>query len=215
MPLIIISAGSGQHAFVVWEAAIQSGMPVAGFLTAENSPNFDPDMPWLGTFARISELQRDQHVQFVVACGGNRLRKVLSERLIAKGASLISVMHPAAVVSPSAKIGPGTVLLAGAIVGSRAEIGTGVIVNHGASVGHNCSIGNYANICPGARLAGCAEVETGAFVGTNASVLQGCHLGQYSTVGAGAVVTQNVERGATVVGVPARRLRRVSDKLPE
>ncbi|HEV7771240.1 MAG TPA: acyltransferase [Solirubrobacterales bacterium] len=51
-------------------------------------------------------------------------------------------------------------------------------------------------------------VERGASIGSGATVLGGVRIGRGATVGAGAVVTRDVEPGTTVVGNPARRIRR-------
>jgi serine acetyltransferase len=53
------------------------------------------------------------------------------------------------------------------------------------------------------------RVTTGA-IGSGATILGGVHIGAGALVGAGAVVTKDVAPGATVVGNPARELRRGS-----
>lgn len=209
MALIIVAGASGQHATVVYEAAILSGMTVTGFATiGEDAPTPILDCPWMGDVDSIACSEIDGGARFMVACGSNELRRQVSDALQAKGASFQSVYHPAAIVSPSASVEPGAAVLAGAIVGPRASIGRGAIINHAATVDHDCQIGEYVNISPGARLGGCVRAAPGVFVGLNASVVQGLNLGQNAIVGAGAVVTRDVAPGATVAGVPARRLRR-------
>lgn len=208
MALIIVAGASGQHAAVVYEAAILSGMTVSGFATvADDTPAQLLDCRWVGSIGRIAASEIDRETQFIVACGSNQLRRELSESLLAKGASLGGVRHPTAIVSPSASIAPGSALLAAAIVGPRAALGRGVIINHAASVDHDCQVGDYANVSPGARMGGCVHAGSGVFVGLNASIIQGLRLGEGAIIGAGAVVTRNVEPGATVVGVPARPVR--------
>jgi len=207
MALVIVAGASGQHAVVVYEAAILSGHQVAGFATIEDAP-LAPllDCPWLGVVSDIASSEIRRGSQFIVACGSNTLRLQQSESLLAHGGSLQTICHPAAIVSPSAAIGPGSAVLAGAIIGPRATLGRGVIINHAASVDHDCSIGDYSNISPGAGFGGCVTTGPRIFVGLNASVLQGQHIGADATVGAGAVVTGRVEERATVVGVPAHPL---------
>jgi acetyltransferase-like isoleucine patch superfamily enzyme len=51
-------------------------------------------------------------------------------------------------------------------------------------------------------------VRRGASIGTGATILGGVEIGARATIGAGAVVTRDVPPGQTVVGNPARLLRR-------
>lgn len=208
MALIIVAGTSGQHAAVVYEAAILSGMVVLGFVTiGDAKPCAVFDCPWIGNVGDITTLQPGRGKEFIVACGSNEQRRQQSEALLMQGATFRSVYHPAAIVSPSADIGAGSVVLAGAIVGPRTSVGVAAIINHAASIDHDCQIGDYTNISPGARLAGCVHAGRGVFVGLNASILQGIELGENSVIGAGAVVIGSVSSGETVVGVPAQPMR--------
>jgi len=209
MALIIVAGASGQHASVVYEVAILSGVSVAGFVTiddAEPTPLFE--CQWLGRLDNIAAAAIARGDHFVVACGSNALRCRTSEMLASQGAFFQSIQHPAAIISPSAQIGAGSTLLAGAIIGPRAVLGQGVIVNHAASVDHDCIVGDFGNISPGARLGGCVQAGAGVFVGLNASILPGLRLGENAVIGAGAVVTGNVMPRDTMVGVPARPVKR-------
>ena len=208
MALIIVAGASGQHAAVVYEAAILSGMTVLGFATigAAKPPSMF-DCPWMGSLGDIATLQIAEGNEFIVACGSNEQRRQQSETLSMQGATFRSVYHPAAIVSPSARIGAGSAVLGGAIVGPRTAVGIAAIINHAASIDHDCLIGDYTNVSPGARFAGCVQARRGVFVGLNASILQGLELGENSIIGAGAVVIRNVSPGETVVGVPAQPMR--------
>ena len=52
-------------------------------------------------------------------------------------------------------------------------------------------------------------IEDDARIGPGACLLPGVVIGRAATVAAGAVVTKDVEPGATVIGVPARPAQRV------
>ena len=52
------------------------------------------------------------------------------------------------------------------------------------------------------------HLERGATVGAGAVLLPGVRIGQGALIGAGAVVVDDVPGGATVVGNPAREVRR-------
>lgn len=210
MALIIVAGASGQHASVVYEAAMLSGMTVLGFATIGGSPEELLDCVALGPISALLTPGNIDGHQFIVACGDNALRMDLTEQLVANGAALASVRHPTAIVSPSSHIGPGSTILASAIIGPRATLGKGVIINHAASVDHDCRVEDFVNVSPGARLGGGARAGQGVFIGINAAILPGIHLGERAIVGAGAAVTSDVEPELTVVGVPARAIREYS-----
>lgn len=117
------------------------------------------------------------------------------------------LVHPAAVVSPSARLGRATVVLPLALVHSAARLGDAVIVNSGAIVEHDCVLEEGVHVSPGAVLAGGVHVAPLAWIGAAAVVIQGVRVGRGARVGAGAVVIRDVADGATVVGNPARVIR--------
>jgi serine acetyltransferase len=55
-------------------------------------------------------------------------------------------------------------------------------------------------------VTGYARLGVGVLIGSHASVLPGATIGDFATIGAGSVVLKSAPSGATMVGVPARRL---------
>lgn len=211
MALVIVAGASGRHAIVVYEACLLAGVAVAGIASYdENAPGEFPGGTYLGPIDALLAGSDVATHSFVVACGANRDRANVVTRLLERGGTLASVIHPAATISPSATIEPGAMILAGAIIGPFARIGRSTIINHAASVDHDCHVGPFSNVCPGARLAGAVRLGEGVFVGLNASVLPGLRVEAWSTIGAGAVVVRNVVPASTMVGVPARPVSRSS-----
>jgi UDP-perosamine 4-acetyltransferase len=142
--------------------------------------------------------------------GDNGPRARLFERAISAGLRPLTLVHPSAVISASARLGDGSACLWGAIVAARATIGKNVIVNSGAIIEHDCRIGDHAHVASGATLAGTVQVAAFAHIGAGAVVRQGLSIGARAVVGAGAVVTKPVPEGVTVVGAPARIMERRS-----
>lgn len=139
-----------------------------------------------------------------VGIGSNVIRYQKLRELAGAGAQLVSLLHPAAIVSQYASIGIGSVVMAGAIVNAGACVGDGSILNTGCSVDHDCTLGEAVHISPGARLAGSVSVGDFCWVGIGACVRQGTSIGTRAVIGAGAAVVHDVSDGVTAVGVPAR-----------
>ena len=152
----------------------------------------------------LENLRNIEHDAVVIAVGDNRARAELFAQLDAAGESFATVVHPSAVIAPSAKIGRGTVICPRVVVGPDAVVGDDVILNTGATIDHHCCIGDHVHVCPGVSLAGAVSIAEGAFVGTGVSVVPGRSVGEWSTVGAGAAVVEDVPSHVTATGVPAR-----------
>jgi UDP-perosamine 4-acetyltransferase len=121
------------------------------------------------------------------------------------GYAFLSVIHPAAVVSPGCTLGRGVQSLARCVIQTGALVSDNAVVNTGAIVEHDVDIASHAFVGPGAVIGGDAKIGRGAFVGAGAVVLPGIRVGDGAVVGAGATVVDHVPGGAVVVGTPARQ----------
>ena len=122
------------------------------------------------------------------------------EVLAAAGFTCPTLVHPSAVIEPTADLADGTQVLAGAYVGSLASVGFGTIVNTHAVVSHDCLLGELTRIAPGALLAGGVNVGDRVLIGMGVAVNIGVHIGTGARIGNGAVVNKDVPAGIVVHG---------------
>jgi len=148
--------------------------------------------------------RRTANAHFIISIGKNAVRAARFQDAVRHGLQPATLVHPAAIVSGSARIGGGTVVMPRVVVNAAAYIGENCILNTAAVIEHDCQIGNHVHLSPGVLLAGGVTVGPLSHLGIGAVVLPGIRIGEAVTVGAGAVVTKAVPNGTTVVGVPAR-----------
>lgn len=208
--------GCGGHGRVVLDILRNAGgCDVVGFVDSDPmlAGRRIDGVKVLGRPGDLSRIRSEHDVGVaIVAVGDNGDRRALADRLDAWGFELINAIHPSVNLARNVSLGRNIVIAAGSLVCAHCQIGDSVILNTGCIVDHESLIGTATHICPGARLAGRVTVESGAFVGIGATIIQHVRIGYEAVVGAGAVVTDDVAPMSTVVGVPAREIKRGPDK---
>jgi sugar O-acyltransferase (sialic acid O-acetyltransferase NeuD family) len=198
--------GGGGQARAAAETASACGIALAGLVIPEGER-----ADWFEG-ARLDEaafLARTGADAIHVAIGDNHTRSLVSERLggTSKTVHITSLIHPAATVATSAKIGAGTLVLAGCVVNAFARIGQGVTLYSGVVVEHDCTLGDYASLAPRAALGGGVAIGAGTHIGVGASVSHRVSIGANSVIGTGAAVVGDLPAGIIAYGVPARVMR--------
>lgn len=120
--------------------------------------------------AQMLWLDKRMPDRWFISVGDNGSRKIESLSCPGPYATLI---HPGAIVSPSAEIGVGSVIMAGAVIQAGARIGKHCIVNTAATVDHDCVLGDFVHIAPGAHLCGAVNIGSGALVGVGIGIEPG------------------------------------------
>jgi sugar O-acyltransferase (sialic acid O-acetyltransferase NeuD family) len=201
--LIII--GAGGHGKVVADIAIKSNKwQGILFLDDDEAVKSVLGLEVIGKSMDAS-IYRDE-ADFFVAIGNNLIREIIQKNLLDGGISVVSLIHPNAVIGTDARIGVGTVVMAGVIINSSSMIGDGCIINTNSSIEHDCVIGDYVHISPGSNLAGAVRVGQGSWLGIGSTVSNNVQIYSGCIIGAGAVVIDDINESGTYVGVPVRRL---------
>lgn len=128
-------------------------------------------------------------------------------------------------IGADADVGPYSHLRGGTEIGPRVHIGNfaelkNARVAEDVRIGHFSYVGDAslgANVNIGAGVVTCnfdgvakhrTEIGADAFIGSDSMLIAPLTIGDGARTGAGAVVTKDVAPGATVVGMPARQIKR-------
>ncbi|WP_404452333.1 acetyltransferase [Virgibacillus necropolis] len=205
----IIILGDGGHSRVIQEMIFStSGNEVAAILDDKYEQGFQQKGIIHAPISFLAKLLR-KDTKVVVAIGGNKIRKKIVESLNLLPENFLSIIHPTAVVSATAKIGCGTVVMPNAVINAKAEIGMHCIINTGAIVEHDNRVGNYTHVSPNTTLTGNVTTGEGVHVGASATIIPGKHLGSWSVIGAGSTVIEHIPSYSKAVGCPTRIIERI------
>lgn len=194
--------GASGHGKVIADIALNRGYEDIAFLDADESIT---DCLGFLVYGPSLEEAAYRDEDFFVAVGNGKARERLFGELDGKGLSIVSLIHPAAVLGQRVQIGRGTAVMAGAVINPDTVIGQGCIINTGATVDHDNQIGDFVHVSVGAHLAGTVFVGKGTWIGAGATVSNNISLCGGCMIGAGAVVVKDIDEAGTYIGVPARR----------
>ena len=211
IPKALVVVGSGEHAFVVVDAA--RTRPDQWRLAGYTSPTGTGPTPRMSIEhlgddealrARLTTTPAEDRPTLVLGFGGQPTPRRAVAAAFGTLAEWAVIIHATAWVSPEAIVEPGSVVLAGAVVNSGARIGANCIVNSSAVIEHDVVIGAGTHVAPGAVIGGGTHVGEDAAIGLGAAIRDHITVGDRAIVGMGAVVVNDVAHDSLVVGVPAR-----------
>lgn len=160
-------------------------------------------------YKNFGDISDKKNADFIIAIGNNQVRQKLQEKLSNLGLSIISLIHPSAIVSSSVRIGRGTVVMPNVVINANATIGDGVILNTSCIVEHDCEIGDYAHLSPNVALAGNVEIGANTHIGIGSSLIHGLQIGRNTIVGAGSVVVRSIGDYKKAYGNPCREIENI------
>ncbi len=169
----------------------------------EGRPNVRPN------FLRF--IIRLLHYRFLpnVLCRTSRSAMLAGIPLLPNLLTYINLVLFGLEITPRCEVGPGVFFAhtSGVVIGAR-RIGSNVTLLQGVNLGaKHLDMG----FDPEAR----PEIGDNVVLGTGCKVLGPIRIGDNATIGANSVVVDPVEPGATVVGIPARKVgaRQLTDAI--
>ena len=208
---IIYALGVGASTPVFCEIAIACGYEIGGLYHYNSDRNGEVvnGMQILGSFEDLFNTAIEEK-NFLLTMGDPKLRRNLSERIIAAGGILPTLIHPMALISPNCTISTeGVIISPMVVVQSNVKIDKGVAIWDMALICHDAVVDSYVFIGPKALVGAAVHVNSLAYIGQAAVLIshKAKEIGCCSLVGAGAVVTKSVEDSHVVAGQPAKTIR--------
>ncbi len=120
----------------------------------------------------------------------------------------ITVIHPSAHISKTARIDKGSVLMRNVTIMSDVVIGKHVNIHPGAVISHGTQIGDYSFIANTASIGGYVKISNSCFIGSNSSLRDRITIGSYSIIGIGSTVVEDIPGNGVYIGSPTRFLRK-------
>ena len=154
--LLILGAGGMGH--MIQETALQIGYDSVAFL--------DDAKKGKDIIGKCCDYENflQSYDTAVAAFGDNNMRLRWTERLMEAGYQVPAIVHPSAVVSPSAVIGRGSFVMHRAVVNTNTVIEHGVLVSSGAVIDHDSYIASGVNIGLGSIVKANCTIAAGVRV---------------------------------------------------
>jgi sugar O-acyltransferase (sialic acid O-acetyltransferase NeuD family) len=160
-------------------------------------------LPVLGPLADASRWPRAGFVDALGSPASFHRRPSIIAQTAVPPEHFITVIHPRAVVSARASIGPGSLVYPNVVIGPNARLGMHVTVLANTVVNHDAVIGDWTILASGVNVSGRVRIGDCCYLGTGSVVIHDGAVGDGALIGMGAVVTREVASGSTVVGNPA------------
>lgn len=186
--------GTGGHSTVISEIAILNGYTIMGYYDDKESQATN----YLGPIKKSKSSQYN----LICAIGDNNIRKKITREIPRE--RWMTLIHPHAIISSTAKLGHGTVVCAGAVVQAECKIGEHCIINTNATIDHESIVGDYCHIAPGVTICGNVYIGSETFIGAGSTIIEKIYIGDKVLLGAHSLVIRNINSGMAF-GVPTKQ----------
>lgn len=169
---------------------------VVGYIddNKESYNNYSFLGPYIGT---IKDHEVSLDAEYIMGIANIQFRRTIIQNFLEKGARFATLIHPTAIISPSAIVGEGCVVAHNASIGPKAIIGNFNMLNSRCTIGHDSTIGNFNFIGPQVVLSGFTKVGNNNMFGVNSATIPTIEIGNNNTIAAGMIITKTVKDNET------------------
>lgn len=146
------------------------------------------------------------------ACGlmnNHHRNRIIEDKIIAKGFSLASLIHPSIIKSDDFEAGEGLIIFPGVKISYNVKLGRGVMVNYNCLLGHDLRVGDYSFIGPSVTIPGRCQIGRLCLIGAGATFVPGIKIEDNSIIGAGSTIFSNVRKNSSVVDLPRKLTKQI------
>lgn len=205
--ILIVGAGGFGREVYLWakDSFPKDQYIINGFL--DDNPkalnNYNVEINIIGS---IDGYEIKENDRFVVGIGNIEIKKKVVEKLEARNAQFLTLIHPTAEIADTSTVGRGNIIAPFVLISNCAKFDDFVILNVYSSCGHDLKIGKYCTLSPYAAATGFVILEDEVFLGTHATITPDRKVGHKSKVSANSVVMRDVLPNKIVFGVPGKAI---------
>ncbi|MBX9890159.1 MAG: acetyltransferase [Amoebophilaceae bacterium] len=122
--------------------------------------------------------------------------------------SLISAIHPSAVMGTNIQLGLGNYIGAQVCLAPEATLHNHCIVHNGVKIESGASIHDFVQIGAGSVIGSNVTLEEEVFIGAGVTIIDGVTIQKGASIGAGSVILGHVKSGALFLGNPAKSIKK-------
>jgi len=193
-PTKIYVYGASGHGKVVVDILVAMGYQFGGWIDDRKMPH---SQTW-ETFCKDKTTAK-----LALGIGDNLSRSKIAQKILDSGFELPILIHPSAIISPSAVLHSGTVVMPLAVVNANSSIGEGCIINTGSVIEHDCELESFIHVSPRTALAGGVKIGSYTHIGMGSNIIQNLSIGHHCVIAAGSTVLQDADSYSMLAGTPA------------
>ena len=169
---------------------------VVGYIddNKESYNNYSFLGPYIGT---IKDHEVSLDAEYIMGIANIQFRRTIIQNFLEKGARFATLIHPSAIVSPSAIVGEGCLVAHNASIGAKARVGNFNMLNSRCTIGHDSILGDFNFIGPQVVLSGFTKVGNNNMFGVNSATIPTIEIGDNNTIAAGMIITKTVKDNET------------------
>ncbi len=196
---------------LIKDQAIEIDLKNTFFVESKKNRKIINDVPLISKVEFINLSAKNKF--FNISISDSQTRQKVANEFVSVGLKPFDIISTLSDIGSNNIIDEGAIISQFSIVTTNVKIGKFFQLNRHASVSHDCIIGDFVTFAPYATCSGNVIIEDGAYIGAGALIKQGTSLKpliieKNAIVGMGAVVTKDVKENTTVVGNPARLIKK-------